>query len=171
MSIEYRNGDVLNSGESIVVHGCNCFCTMGSGIARQVRVEYPDAYEADLRTIYGDVTKLGTFTTAVGQNGTRIINAYTQYEYTRNGINADYGAIEKVMRKICESYPDAKVIAMPKIGAGLAGGDWSIIEDILKRVSDEYHRVFRVYLYQNVYPVPQTINVKDAFNAAQEKES
>jgi O-acetyl-ADP-ribose deacetylase (regulator of RNase III) len=70
--IEYINGDVLNSGEPIVVHGCNCFNTMGSGIAKQVSIEYPEATIADYETVPGDVNKLGRYTSAIGKNGTRI---------------------------------------------------------------------------------------------------
>lgn len=151
--IEYINGDVLNSGETIVVHGCNCFNNMKSGIAKQVSIEYPEATIADYETVPGDVNKLGRYTTAIGKNGTRIINAYTQYHYSRTQVNADYNAIERAMTNICSDFPDQKVIAMPKIGAGLAGGDWDIIEKILERVSHKYDRTFRVYLYHNVYPV------------------
>lgn len=173
--IEYINGDVLNSGEAIVVHGCNCFNTMGSGIARQVLEEYREAALVDAETIPGEVAKMGNYTTAIGKNGTRIINAYTQYHYSRQQVNADYTAIEAVMRKICTDFPDAPVIAMPKIGAGLAGGDWNIIEEILTRVSNEYGKTFRVYLFNNVFPVapakPYFQKWKEMLDAVQEEET
>ena len=153
MSIEYIEGDVLNSGEQVVIHGCNCFNNMGSGIAKQVRIEYPEAHAVDYATVPGDTSKLGTYTTAVGKNGTRIINAYTQYHYSRREVNADYNAIECALMTICNDFPDQKVFAMRKIGVGLAGGDWNVIEQMLERVSNKYDRVFRVYLYHNVYPV------------------
>ncbi len=34
---------------------------MQSGIARQIREKYPEAYEADCKTVAGDIKKLGTF--------------------------------------------------------------------------------------------------------------
>jgi O-acetyl-ADP-ribose deacetylase (regulator of RNase III) len=154
--IEYIEGDVLNSGEQIVVHGCNCFNNMGSGIAKQVSIEYPWAAFADYETVPGDVNKLGRYTTAIGENGTRIINAYTQYHYSRIQVNADYNAIERAMANICSDFPEHKVFAMPKIGAGLAGGDWNIIEKILEKISNQYDKIFRVYLFHNVYPVQPT---------------
>lgn len=154
--IEYIKGDVLNSGEAVVIHGCNCFNTMGSGVARQVLEEYREAAIVDAETVPGDVSKMGTYTTAVGKNGTRIINAYTQYHYSRQKVNVDCVALECVMMLICNDFPDQKVFAMPKIGAGLAGGDWNIIEEILIRVSNKWNRTFRVYLFENVYPVAPT---------------
>jgi O-acetyl-ADP-ribose deacetylase (regulator of RNase III) len=153
MGIKYINGDVLNSGEPVVVHGCNCFNNMGSGIAKQVKIEYPEAYLVDYQTVPGNVNKLGTYTTAVGKNGTRIINAYTQYHYSRTKVMADYNAIEAVFNKICQDFPEHRVIAMPKIGAGLAGGDWNVIEKLLERVSNTYNTTFHVYIYHNVHSV------------------
>jgi O-acetyl-ADP-ribose deacetylase (regulator of RNase III) len=60
-----------------------------------------------------------------------IINAYTQYEYGTDKMNVDYDAITMVMKKINHAY-NGKRIGLPKIGAGLAGGDWNIIRDIIE---------------------------------------
>jgi O-acetyl-ADP-ribose deacetylase (regulator of RNase III) len=141
--LEYRQGDVLNSGEKIVVHGCNCFNTMGSGIALQIKTQYPEAYEADCTTQKGDKNKLGTFTYAIS-NGVLIINAYTQYKYGRDKRYADYDAIETVIRKICQALP-GQTIAMPRIGCGLAGGDWKIVSEIIERISEENNNTIHVY--------------------------
>lgn len=27
----------------VIIHGCNCFCTMGAGIAKAIRQEFPEA--------------------------------------------------------------------------------------------------------------------------------
>lgn len=146
--IIYKKGDVLNSNEEVVVHGCNCFKTMGSGIARQVRAECPNAYAADQKTLYGDKTKLGTFTWGKEANGMIVINAYTQYGYTRTNVDLDYEALTDVMTFICEWMDKemlGKVLAMPKIGCGLAGGDWNIVSGILEDISNEYDMIFYVY--------------------------
>jgi O-acetyl-ADP-ribose deacetylase (regulator of RNase III) len=34
----------------VIVHGCNCQCAMGAGIALSIKNQFPEAYEADLRT-------------------------------------------------------------------------------------------------------------------------
>ncbi len=44
-------GDVINLAEltdfDVIVHGCNCFCTWGAGIAKTLRDRYPHAYARD----------------------------------------------------------------------------------------------------------------------------
>jgi O-acetyl-ADP-ribose deacetylase (regulator of RNase III) len=70
----------------MIVHGCNCFCTMGKGIALAIKQQFPEAYDADLRTAKGDRAKLGTITTAeIERPPARftVVNAYTQYDAVR----------------------------------------------------------------------------------------
>ncbi len=119
----------LDGKFDVIVHGCNCLCTMGAGIAKQIKSIFPEAYEADCKTKKGDKDKLGAYSYAIAENVT-IINAYTQYDYKGPWINVDYDAIRSVFRKLKSDY-SGKRIGYPKIGAGLAGGDWEIISKII----------------------------------------
>lgn len=142
MSIKYLNGDLidmaLNGYFDVIVHGCNCFCTMGAGIAKQIRYHFPDAYKEDKKTKYGDYNKLGNFTFVNVKNNLdqslKIINAYTQYEYGRNKKNVDYRAIKSVFEKIYDITNENDKIGIPKIGCGLAGGEWTKIETIINKI-------------------------------------
>lgn len=140
----YKTGDVLNSGEKFIVHGCNCFNTMGSGIAAQIRKQYPFAYDVDQLTEQGNYFKLGTYSQGT-EGDVTIINAYTQYKFGRDKRYAEYDAIEMVMNGICYDFQKVDIMAMPKIGCGLAGGDWNIVADILDRVSARWKKTFHVY--------------------------
>lgn len=141
-------GDIIQlalDGEiDVLIHGCNCFCTMGKGLALSIRSEFPEAYSADRRTRYGDESKLGSFSAAeVVRDGRvfSVVNAYTQYDWRGTGVKADYTAIEKAFTEIRARYA-GKRIAYPMIGAGLAGGDWNTISGIIDRVLDgEDHRL------------------------------
>lgn len=130
-------GDLIQlalSGKfDVIIHGCNCFCTMGAGIAKQICENFPDAYQADFETESGDTTKLGNYSKAIVQiNGTplTIINGYTQYHYSGAKILADYDAIARLFARIKTDF-SGKKIGYPLIGAGLAGGDWESIRDII----------------------------------------
>lgn len=127
-------GDLLqlaDAGEfDAIIHGCNCFCAMGAGIALQIKTKYPAAWEADKNSIQGHKGKLGTYTSAQVGDLT-IINAYTQYMPGLNDLQENYAAINTAMRRIAVDFA-GKRIGLPLIGAGLAGGDWNIIRDIIR---------------------------------------
>lgn len=117
----------------VIVHGCNCFCTMGAGIAKQIKASFPEAYEADRATRIGDAAKLGQLTEArVVRGGTAfvVVNAYTQFDWRGSGSKVDYPAVESVFDRIAKDYAGLR-IGYPRIGAGLAGGDWGRISRII----------------------------------------
>ena len=129
-------GNLLSLGYygelDVIVHGCNCFCVMGKGIALSIKTAFPSAYAADRRTVVGDWDKLGTITsTSIGNDDhvLNIVNGYTQFHWSGN-FNADYDAIRNVFKHVKETFGGTR-IGYPLIGAGLAGGDWSIISKII----------------------------------------
>ena len=140
--IKYINGDIFKGGDDVIVHGCNCLCNFGAGIALQVLKLYPEAYYVDKRTKYKDASKLGTFSSWTGKNfydGVKpitIVNAYTQFYPNVKLKPFDYKAFEEVLPKIKEAFA-GKTIAMPKIGAGLAGGSWNIIALMINQCFQE----------------------------------
>ena len=124
----------INGKFDVIIHGCNCFCTMGAGIAKTIKEKFPEAYKADKETEKGDKSKLGEISWAETktQNGKLIIvNGYTQFNWRGRGRKADYEAIRSVFRNIKEKFSGLR-IGYPAIGAGLAGGDWEIISEIIK---------------------------------------
>ncbi len=135
-ALKHIVGDLIRDAKQfeLICHGCNCYNNMGAGIAAGVRKVFPEAYKIDCMTQYGDRKKLGTITHTI--NSTPIIvNAYTQYKYGGKEMNADYNAIRSCMKIIKEKFTGKK-IGLPYIGAGLAGGDWNIIEQIIKEELD-----------------------------------
>lgn len=136
----YTKGNLIKSAIAgdydIIIHGANCFNVMGSGIARQIRDQTPDAWLADQHTMAGDRNKLGNYT--IGMHGRLvIINAYTQYGMNRNGAQNDlfeYDAFEQVLTKIAERFGKWR-IGVPHIGMGLAAGDPERIIPMLEHFS------------------------------------
>ena len=117
----------------LIVHGCNCQCQMGAGIAKTIKSLFPEAYAADCKTEKGSREKLGSTSQAlIVRPGAEfvIVNAYTQFHWRGAGVKADYDAIRAVMRTI-KSTHGGKRIGYPRIGAGLAGGDWATIAAII----------------------------------------
>lgn len=154
--MKIRDGDLVALAQqgvfTVIIHGCNCFCTMGAGIARQIRAVYPEAYAADCATPRGDRAKLGTYSTATIAPGTRaasglvVINAYTQFDF-RGSRNVDYAAIERVLTRIATDYPSAR-IGYPQLGAGLAGGDWARIAPVFESAFHAHDHTLVRYVRQ-----------------------
>lgn len=147
--ITYVQGDIFRGTEDVIVHGCNCLCNFGAGIAMQVARLYPQAYDVDKATKRGDASKLGTFTSWTGQHyydltrTVTIVNAYTQFYPNAKMKPFDYKAFFTVLPQIKRKYI-GQTIAMPKIGAGLAGGDWGRIEGM---INDWFHdREVKIYI-------------------------
>lgn len=113
----------------VIAHGCNCHCAMGAGIAKIIKLTWPEAYRADLATKKGDRSKLGTYSMAV-VDGLTIVNMYTQYNYTRDKVDVEYPALEMGLKRLKEEFTGRR-IGLPMIGAGLAGGNWGLIKEII----------------------------------------
>jgi O-acetyl-ADP-ribose deacetylase (regulator of RNase III) len=86
--MQTEQGDLVQKAKAgefdVIVHGCNCFCQMGAGIAKTIKQVFPAAYQADLATVAGDQTKLGTYSVAQVKVPGRmlvIVNGYTQYQW------------------------------------------------------------------------------------------
>ena len=149
-------GDLIKLAQrgkfDVIAHGCNCFCQMGAGIAPQMAKAFmcndASKYHGESTSypdLRGDMSKLGTIETyawfVFDEDGNRrrldVVNAYTQYKYGRNHKDGDlnpvdYAAIEMCMKKMNYRFK-GKHIGLPKIGAGLAGGDWERIKGIIQK--------------------------------------
>ena len=144
--LQHAKGNLIDLAEAdqfdVIVHGCNCFHAMGSGIAREIAKRYPNASFADQKTIYGDYDKLGNYTwsSSKNKNQFQIINAYTQYFTSKNGEDVfEYEAFGLVLKKIHHQYGH-KRIGLPYIGMGLAGGDKDIILPMIRHFAELCHK-------------------------------
>ncbi len=143
----------------VMVHGCNCFCAMGKGLALQVKEAFPEAYEADREGLLSGVFHVpdeGWRTHRLPGNGLKgsrdrlgrctaakvripqervltIVNAYSQFSYRGPEGQTDYRALEHCLRWVALTY-SGKRIGLPRIGAGLGGGDWLIIESLIEDI-------------------------------------
>lgn len=138
--VENIKGNLLDfpNGSNVISHVANCKVTMASGIALQIKEEYPVAYEADQKAAENGENQLGLFSVATLSNGKRIINSYCQFDYGTNRRQLDYEAFYVCFSRIKELLEDAHkegriyALAVPKfIGCNRAGGSWRIVETML----------------------------------------
>ena len=146
MSHQSIRGDLLklalDGRFDVILHGCNCQCVMGAGIAKQVRTLFPEAFEADLETRKGAREKLGTISwAAIARPSARfvIVNAYTQFHWRGGGVKVEYDAVRSAMKSVKSRFAGLR-IGYPQIRAGMAGGDWEVISRIIsEELAGERH--------------------------------
>jgi O-acetyl-ADP-ribose deacetylase (regulator of RNase III) len=141
-ALKHTKGNLLDLAEAgefdVIVQGCNCFNTMGGGIAREIRERYSEAAIADDRTEKGDYTKLGNWTECeVGEkNRFTILNCYTQYNMSRGTDVFEYTAFALILQKLLH-FHGTKRLGFPYIGMGLAGGDKETIMTMIEEFAND----------------------------------
>lgn len=133
----------------VIVHGCNCHVKMGAGIAKQIRSQFPEAYYEDqafAKKFDRPEDKLGyiSYVHVPRSDGSEfvIVNAYTQIHPGKGSLS--YEALAQCFDRIRNQFPAAR-IGYPAIGAGLAGGDWNVISEIIENSLDGCDHVFVQY--------------------------
>jgi O-acetyl-ADP-ribose deacetylase (regulator of RNase III) len=131
-NIEYRKGNLLDVQYGVIAHGVNCQGVMGSGVALAVRQKYPQAYE-DYRNfcasniLGGSASLLGEVQCSTEKNIV-VANCFTQNFYGTGKRQVNYEAVAKCFESLNQQTDRVNI---PKIGAGLGGGDWKVIEAII----------------------------------------
>lgn len=138
--VKYEEGDLFKSDANILAHGCNCAGGFGSGVALHMSNKYPESKRCYMMKHSTEGWKLGDIQVVLVRSQKYVINCATQQDYyPRDRVHADYDAIRTCMIKVRDfAQKNGLTIAIPKIGAGLAGGDWGIIEGILNEVFQDY---------------------------------
>ena len=153
---EYKEveGDLISlavSGQfDVIAHGCNCFCTMGAGIAVEMaKVFSCNTFRFEEAKYRGNILKLGqidyepkmvldneAFTVLSGQiPNLYVVNAYTQFGLGKDdegNIPLDYNALALCFKKLNHLFK-GKRIGLPQIGCGLAGGSWDDVKGLIQK--------------------------------------
>lgn len=120
----------------VIAHGCNCFSTMGAGIAKKIRQFFPEAYLVDRYSTMFHKEKMGNLTSTFTKEEkgvfqrASVFNLYTQYEPGAN-FKIEYlqSSLNRMAREL-RKYKHLK-IGLPLIGCGIGGGDWEEVEAVI----------------------------------------
>jgi O-acetyl-ADP-ribose deacetylase (regulator of RNase III) len=134
MSYREIQGDLFDTDAPVIVHGCNCQGVMGAGVAKIVKDKWPHVYKkyVELVSKKSAMGLLGTYQ-VVPTDKQFIVNAFTQLK-PGSGKQVSYDAIDQITKDLNGKFYQAGIhrVAMPMIGAGLAGGNWNIIRTIIQ---------------------------------------
>lgn len=122
------------------IHQCNCFHTMGGGIALRIREKYPELYQADLKHgRRGDRIRLGTYSTCKLHDGKQGYNMYGQYQFGMEQRHTNYEAVYNGLQLIARHAVENGILrlGLPKnMGCRLGGGSWNIVRAIIDEIFD-----------------------------------
>lgn len=154
--IKIINGNILDCTENILVHQVNCMGVMGAGLAKQIRNNYPKVYSEYVKLLnwakeeYKRGYSKNKYPLGVVQfievSSDRIIaNLFGQLKYGKDKQYTDYQALERGLYGVLETvtwdnnqYKGYSVAIPYGIGCGLAGGDWNIVYEIIKKIFNDY---------------------------------
>lgn len=155
--MKYVKGNLLEAQETLIVHGCNGQGVMGAGVAAAIRNKWPGAFKEykTFQEAYG--LALGTYSSYLTDEKKIVVNLITQENYGTSIRQVNYASIAVGFDNIIKDSMVAKQnkgdtsilgIAIPKIGAGLGGGDWEIIEAILEDLEKVWNNYVEFVVYE-----------------------
>lgn len=136
--VTYKIGNLVHAFKmgyvSMIAHQANCFSRMKSGVAKDIVASFPEVAKRD--ALYANNVPEDKFGHAdfVKTECGHVVNLYGQFRYGRDKQYTNYDALRSAlaeMNKIISICSKRHVVGIPKIGAGLGGGDWKVIENII----------------------------------------
>jgi len=147
--IEITRGDILQAETQALVNTVNCVGVMGRGIALQFRKEFPDnftTYKAACDRKELEPGKMLVVNTHLLQWPQYVINFPTKRHWKGKSHIED---IESGLVALIEEVRSRKIesIAIPPLGCGLGGLEWSVVRPLIEQAFEELPDV-RVVLYE-----------------------
>ncbi|MEZ6096772.1 MAG: macro domain-containing protein [Pirellulaceae bacterium] len=153
--ITYLTGDATNpesTGPRIIAHVCNDIGGWGKGFVLAISKRWPEP-ESKYREWFSEREAndfgLGAVQFVAVDEGLWVANMIGQHKIKRGDDGTPpirYDAIEKCLHQIAKFAIDHQAtIHMPRIGCGLAGGNWSEIEPLVNQACSEANVPVFVY--------------------------
>ena len=139
-------GDVLKIPHIYICHQVNCKGVMGAGVALQIKNAWRDAYYWYLKDCKWKTKEelLGSISFLSVEDNVSVIHMFAQDDFGRDKRYTDYEAFENCLKEIRRCIPkENAILRFPyKIGCGLAGGDWDIIQRLIYEHLNDYNVEF-----------------------------
>jgi len=143
ISLTHVRGDAVkalqNKEVDFLMHCCNAKGVMGGGIAKQIKEAFPSTYQA-----YDAYCAAGRYGEVLLGNiiiEDRVINAIAQFKLGTSRRQVHYGALASCIAQVGKSpelYHAGSTMRKIKVAVpylmccGLAGGDWTVVVEILQ---------------------------------------
>jgi O-acetyl-ADP-ribose deacetylase (regulator of RNase III) len=147
--VEYKSGDILKEDTEALVNTVNCVGVMGRGIALQFKKVFPDNFKAYAAACKKEAVQPGRmFVYETGQltYPRYIINFPTKRHWRGKSRMEDLDTGLKALVKVIRQY-SIHSIAMPPLGSGLGGLDWTEVKPRIEAFMQPLTDV-RVIIYE-----------------------
>jgi O-acetyl-ADP-ribose deacetylase (regulator of RNase III) len=158
--IKTIKGDLFDCEQYYLAHGVNCQGVMGAGVAKVVADKYPEVELAYREFCYRGKARVGIYQfTQTNDKKKAIVNMFTQENVGTDKRQVHYGGLARAFSSLNDDLFQFEsqfakennsnvvirpAVAIPRIGAGLAGGDWDLIQEII----DGTTPLLDIYLYE-----------------------
>lgn len=139
--------NILTVTKGAIVHQVNCRGAMGSGIAAQIRTQFPHVYKeyaelcesVEKAKRYSLLGKIQIVQAEPGKNDLVFVNLFGQLSTSREQRETDYHALHQGLIRVVQHVPH--LIYLPfNIGCGFGGGDWNIVHQMIDDVFTDANR-------------------------------
>lgn len=139
---------ILTHTEGVIAHGVNCCGVIGKGVALSIREAYPIVAKQYFAQFYKKVQPelLGTVQLVQINEQLDVANLFIQVFYGRtlrcynnSPQQLDYGALDKCLDRVFDLAKGmGRTLGLSKIGCGLAGGNFGIVESFIRFYEKKY---------------------------------
>ena len=133
--INFTSGDILRADAEAIVNTVNCVGVMGRGIALQFKKAWPENFKIYAKACKRQEVKPGSmFIVETGQltNPKFIINFPTKRHWRGASKMEDIeSGLHALKKKMIQKQ--IKSIAIPPLGSGLGGLDWSLVRSRIEK--------------------------------------
>jgi O-acetyl-ADP-ribose deacetylase (regulator of RNase III) len=162
--IEFVTGNLLGAKAEALVNTVNTVGVMGKGLALQFKKAFPanyKAYEAAAKSGSIQIGKMFVFE-AGGIVLPRYIINFPTKRHWRGGSKLEY--IEAGLRDLVQVIRELKIrsVAVPPLGAGLGGLDWSQVRTAVERALSELGDVEILVYEPHGAPAPEAMRNETA---------
>jgi O-acetyl-ADP-ribose deacetylase (regulator of RNase III) len=140
----FVQGDILDWAGKVdaIGHQVNCLGVMGGGLALQIKNKWPVVFETYVEFINSAIRETRSLKGCLGccqlvqTDSCFVANLFGQYDVGAK-LQTDYIALHRSLTSLREQMQlrGLDSVAFPaKLGCGLAGGDWNIVQSVIQSV-------------------------------------
>lgn len=142
----YKSGDILKSPAENIVNPVNTLGQSGKGLALHIKKAYPLVEREFHYVCQAGEFETGSILRLPTPDGKYILFFPTKEDWRKPSTYEYIHAGLETLRYICQNLPENSSVAIPKLGCGLGGLEWSkvllLIHDYLGEIK---HVTFYIY--------------------------